>query len=286
MPKKYAEGKRDPSSIVYPHPSLKNVLHKTYGQLIYQEQLIKMAQILAGMTFVEADLLRKACAKKKKKLLDEIEPKFRQGCAKNKIQDSVINEMWQLCVEFGQYAFNEAHSTGYGFICYQTAYLKTYYTTEFICSLLTSEANKNDEALERMVGALKKEYPELEILKPDINKSKKMYYPVGDLKVISPFVSIKGVGKKVSDTIVDVRNEIGFFSSMDHFMRMINSGGKTMMSGSVAELLIDNNVFEIFGSKEDVTKEMKRFQSIKKIVAPNKSGDTDPTIKAKMKLLF
>jgi DNA polymerase III alpha subunit len=286
MPKKYKEGKDDPESIRYPHEKLKEVLSPTYGQLIYQEQLIKMAMILANMTFSQADELRRACAKKKDYLFAKIEPIFRNGCKNNNIPDQLINEMWSLAKEFGEYAFNRSHSTAYGYICYQSAWLKTYYPTEFICSLLTSEANKNDEKLEIMINSLKEEYPKLQILPPDINKSRKTYFPIGHLKVIAPFVSVKGIGKKVSDAIVECREDIEYYVSLEHFLRTINSSGKSVISETICKFLIDNDIFKIFGDKESLYNDLSRYNNIKKLTTPTKTRGTDPALASRIKSLF
>ena len=289
VPEKYAEGKNDPDSIIYPHPLLETILKDTYGVLCYQEQLIKMSQILAGFTFSEADGLRKACAKKVPEMLDLIEPKFRAGCKKNNISETVINEMWNQCIEFGSYAFNLAHSVGYGYITYQTAYLKTYYPAEFICSLLSSAAVKNDKKLEIVKSQLKKEYPKIEIIPPQINKSCKTYIPDVSKKgihLIAPFYSIKGVGQKVSDMIVEVREDIGSYHSMDQFLRNVNSGGKTAITSSVCDTLIHLGVFRELGTESEVREEMKRYESIKKIVSKGKKNFSDPTISARIPSLF
>jgi len=109
MHTKYAEAKKHPEDIEYSHPALKSILENSYGQLCYQEQLTQMAQVLAGFSYGEADMLRKACAKKKKEYLEKIKPKFYDGCRVNKVSEKVIDEMWSITTEFGQYAFNLSH---------------------------------------------------------------------------------------------------------------------------------------------------------------------------------
>jgi DNA polymerase-3 subunit alpha len=286
MPKLYAEGKANMDGIRYPHEKLVEILEPTYGQLCFQEQLIKMAQVLAGFTFAEADGLRKACAKKKAEMLNDIEPKFREGCKKNNIPGDVVDAMWTISVEFGAYAFNFAHSVAYGFITYQTAYLKTYYTAEFISSLLTSAAMQNDEKLDTVTENLKKEYHGLTILPPDVNMSEKTYIPSKNsgkrkIELIAPFLSIKGVGNKVSDAIVDVRNSgLGTFASVDHFFRAVNSSGKTTISNTIAEILVKIGSFKSFGSEDQVNQEIMMYQSLKKRVSKTKKRYADPILAA------
>ena len=288
MPKKYAEGKRNPDKVKYSHDDLIEILQPTYGELCYQEQLISMAQKLAGFTFAEADGLRKACAKKKKEMLDVIEPKFRKGCKANKIPEDVIEEMFSIIIEFGSYAFNRSHSTAYGAMCYQTAYLKTYYPAEFMSSLLTSAASTSDDKLDIVSSKLQEEYPKLDILKPTINGSGKSYVPVGASRttsqIIAPFFSLKGVGKKLSDSIVTLRDRErgGTFSCMREFLAAVNSGGKSIVTNSIGTLLIESGVFEEFGTKNQMKKEMMEFNAIKKITPRKGKSFTDPTILRRM----
>ena len=135
----YIAGKHKKRKIEYLHPKLKTILESTYGIAIYQEQIIKIAQDLAGFTFTEADVLRKAVGKKIKGLLSEQEEKFIKGIINNGIKKSVANEIWQWILPFAQYGFNRAHSTSYATIAYQTAYLKTHFPVEFMAAVLTSE---------------------------------------------------------------------------------------------------------------------------------------------------
>jgi DNA polymerase-3 subunit alpha len=290
MPKKYAMGKNNPDSVEYPHERLRTILEETYGELCYQEQLIAMAQKLAGFNFSEADKLRKVCGKKEKKMLKAIEPKFREGCIKNNIPEKTIDEMWNIAVEFGSYAFNKAHSVGYAYITYQTGFLKTYYPSEFICSLLTSAALSSDERLEYLIDKIKYEYPKIEILKPEINKSRYTFYPLNknkkEMKIISPLFSLKGVGKKVSDIIIEEREKIGVFPKMYSFLHTMSGLGKSVVSSSVGNILIDAGVFDEFGTRNEVREEMMRFNSIKKTATRGKKKFTDESVLGNMTSLF
>jgi len=256
--KKYRDGKNG-KHIECLHPKLEPILKTTYNLLIYQEQLIQMAQALAGFSFAEADKLRKACGKKDEKLLNEIIAKFKKGCRKNGISENVIEELSKISIDFGSYAFNRIHSTAYGFITYQTAYLKTYYTTEFICAILTSEAQKSDDKLEESINSFNKEYPQLKILSPNINKSKSTYYPSADFEIISPFVSIKGIGTRASEGIISKRPEDGFASVLD-FLVLID---KSAVDSKTIDLLLDNNTLEDFGGKNEIRTEIMKYERIK-----------------------
>ena len=134
----YINRKHGRSPIEYLHPLLEPVLEETYGIMIYQEQLIKAVQVLAGFTLAEADVLRKAVGKKIKKLLDQQEDKFKFGCKNNGISDYVARKFWALVEPFNRYGFNKSHAVCYAMIGYQTAYLKANYPTQFMVAELNS----------------------------------------------------------------------------------------------------------------------------------------------------
>jgi len=264
---KYRKSKDDPGSIKYSHPDLEPILKKTYGQLCFQEDLIKMAIKLAGFSFFEADGLRKACAKKEKILLDPIKPKFIEGCLKNKISQNVIDEMWEVAVAFGHYAFNLAHSAAYAFIAYQTAWLKTYYPMEFISTILTDKSKKDEETLEISIEKFLTEYKKLKILPVDVNFSKKTYYPEGDNSIRSPLDSIKGVGPKSSEEIV--KNQP--YVSVCDFMSRV---GSIFLNSREIEVLKQNNAFASFGTNEQVANEILSYQKMFDMTVRNKKTNT------------
>ena len=135
----YIAGKHKKKKVEYLHPKLKPILESTYGLPVYQEQVMKIAQELAGFTLSEADVLRKAIGKKIRKLLMAQKEKFIEGCQKNKISENVAQKIWHWIEPFARYSFNRSHSASYAMIAYQTAYLKTHFPVEFMASLLTSE---------------------------------------------------------------------------------------------------------------------------------------------------
>src|SRR5258708_2684047 len=120
----FIEGKHKPESVVYPHESLKSVLGETYGVMVYQEQILQIAHVMAGYSLSEADILRKAIGKKKKKLLDENKKRFIEQSKKNGYTKEVAEKVWGFIEAFANYGFNKAHAASYAMIAYQTAYLK------------------------------------------------------------------------------------------------------------------------------------------------------------------
>ncbi|MDO8609304.1 MAG: hypothetical protein Q7R95_02035 [bacterium] len=225
----------------------------------YQEQMIKICMDMAGFTFAEADTVRKACGKKKMDLMDKIGPKFKEGCKGNSISDHVASTVWEEIKATGEYAFNKAHSVGYGLICYQGAWLKTYYTTEFICAVLTSGVNKDSERLEYLIDSFKKEYTKLEILPPDVCKSKSYFSPDGKMKIVSPLIVIKGIGDRVSEHII---NNQPYCSIYDFIMKISTS----IVDSKSMELLIENNCFQSLGDKDEIMKEYKKSLQMKSAV--------------------
>ena len=217
----YIAKKNKEKEIKYIHPSLKPILDNTYSVLLYQEQVMKIAQDLAGFTLSEADILRKAMGKKIKKLLDEQKDKFIKGAIKNNVKKEVAEKIWKWIIPFASYGFNKSHSAGYATISYQTAWLKTNYPTEFMSSLLTSD-RKDVERLSLLIEECKR--MEIEVLPPDINESFVYFSVVPNKKQIRfGLAAIKNVGMAITETIVEERKNNGPFKSLNDFLSRIKS---------------------------------------------------------------
>ena len=209
-------GKRDPD---YIHPTLKEILKPTYGIIIYQEQVMQIAQILAGFTAGEADILRRAMGKKKKAELDRQKERFINGAIKNGITKDVANYVFTKIEPFAQYGFNKSHAAAYALIAYQTAYLKTYFKEDFIAATMSTELT-NTSKLREFVEELKR--LKVEIIRPSINKcfdefkavEGKIYYGLG---------AIKNVGKEAISNIIQEREKNGKFKSFKDFVSRVNS---------------------------------------------------------------
>ena len=131
----YIERKKDPSKVVYPHPLLEPILKETYGIMIYQEQVMQTAQVIGGFSLAQADTLRKAMSKKKLDVMQNLKEQFILGARKNRIKDSVSNEIFSIMEQFAGYGFNKSHSYAYSLVAYQMAYLKANYPLYFYQSL-------------------------------------------------------------------------------------------------------------------------------------------------------
>lgn len=237
----YIDRKHGRKEITYLHPSLEPVLKETYGIMIYQEQLIKAVQVLAGFSLAQADVLRKAVGKKIKKLLDEQEDGFKSGCKKMGVPDKIANTFWALVEPFNRYGFNKSHAMCYAMIAYQTAYLKANYPLQF----MLAEINSNDQIdrITELVSELKD--IGIKVSPPNINRSEERFTGV-DGAVVFSLSSIKGMNSKIIDNILSVRSEAGEFKSLDDFVMRLK---KNSVNKKVIELLAKSGSMDDWGER-------------------------------------
>src|SRR3990167_3345671 len=203
----YIKRKHGKERVTYLHPKLEPILKNTYGIAVYQEQLMQIAQSLAGFTLAEADTLRKAVGKKIRSLLEEQTEKFVSRMIENKIEKNIAKKLGELLEPFARYGFNRSHAASYALVAYQTAYLKTYYPLEFMASLM----NSDEKDVER-IGFLIKEAGELwiEVLSPEINYSDEGFAPQkkdDKLAIRFGLRAIKNVGSNVVRAIISEKSE-------------------------------------------------------------------------------
>ena len=247
----------------YIHPILKNILKSTYGIIIYQEQVMQIAQTLAGFTAGEADILRRAMGKKKKAELDKQKERFINGAIKNGITKDVANFVFTKIEPFAQYGFNKSHAAAYAMIAYQTAYLKTYHKEDFIAATMSTELT-NTSKLREFVEELKR--LKVEIVRPDINKCFAEFKAV-DGKIYYGLGAIKNVGYEAISNIINEREQNGKFKSFDNFISRVDSKdiNKLQLEG-----LTKAGVFDCFEKDRN-----KIFISIPKIIQQNKNINQD-----------
>jgi DNA polymerase-3 subunit alpha len=219
----YIAGKHHKRPVTYLLESLKPILEKTYGILVYQEQVMAMARDIAGFTAGEGYLLIKAVGKKIERLLNEQKDKFIQGAIKNKVSKRVAEQLWEFIEPFAHYGFNKSHSTGYALIAYQTAYLKANYPAQFMASLLTSDRDDSDRiAIEvqeaRALG--------IAVLPPDINESYSTFTVVRESLPAEPRIrfglaAVKQVGQNLVTAIIAERKANGPFTDIENFLQRI-----------------------------------------------------------------
>ena len=247
----------------YIHPTLKEILTPTYGIIIYQEQVMQIAQTLAGFTAGEADILRRAMGKKKKAELDKQKERFIDGALKNGIAKDVASFVFTKIEPFAQYGFNKSHAAAYALIAYQTAYLKTYYKEDFIAATMSTELT-NTSKLREFVEELKK--LKIEIVKPSINKCFSDFRAING-KIIYGLGAIKNVGFEAIKNIVNEREKNGLFKSFVDFINRVNSKDVNKLQ---LEGLVKAGAFDEFDSDRS-----KILNSIPKIIQKIKNINDD-----------
>lgn len=240
----YALRKNGQQDITPLHPelaeALEEILGGTYGLIVYQEQVMEIAQKLAGYTLAQADLLRRAMGKKKKAELDIQFEAFRQGMRNNGFSDASITALWEVLVPFSDYAFNKAHSAAYGMISYWTAYLKAHFPAEYMAALLTSVSDQKDKSAVylnecRRMG--------IQVLPPDVNESSATFSAVGE-DIRFGLAAIRNVGVGVVDLIRSSREEKGAFVSFHDFVKKVPS---SVLNKRCVESLIKGGAFDQLG---------------------------------------
>ncbi|HEX5493148.1 MAG TPA: DNA polymerase III subunit alpha [Mycobacteriales bacterium] len=219
---------------------LKDILDLTYGLIIYQEQVMAIAQKVAGYSLAQADLLRRAMGKKKKEILDKEFVPFRDGMRENGYGDRAIQTLWDILVPFADYAFNKAHSAGYGLVSYWTAYLKANYPAEYMAALLTSVKDDKDKGAVylnecRRMG--------IKVLPPDVNESDSNFTPRGtDIRF--GLSAIRNVGTNVVASVVRTRKAKGGFTDFFDFLRKVEA---SVCNKKVVESLVKAGAFDSLG---------------------------------------
>lgn len=239
----YAQRKHGRKAVVYPHPALEEALKDTYGIIVYQEQVMQVAVVMGGYSMGEADSLRKVMGKKLPELLPPHRERFVRGCVENGHTERSAGELFDLIVPFADYGFNASHACAYGYIAYQTAFLKAHHPTEFMSAVLTSVKDDKDRKpfyLDacRQMG--------IEVLPPDVNESGTNFSPAGadGAKIRFGLSAVRNVGAGVVEQIITARNKKGAFTSFADYCRKVDPG---VLTKRVLESLIVAGAFESMG---------------------------------------
>ena len=235
----YINRKNGKEKIDYIDPSLEVILKPTFGIMIYQEQIMQIAQVMADYTLGEADILRKAMSKKKKDILLKEQEKFKSRALKKGYDEKIINKVYDLMLKFAEYGFNKSHSIGYSIVAYKMAYLKAHYPRNFITYLLSMEVNDSVKTKQYIYEAKKNN---INILCPHINISDRKYKIESD-GIRYPLTNIKNVGISATEFIINERKN-GIFLDIYDFIRRCY--GKSVTSKTL-ESLIYAGVFDTFG---------------------------------------
>jgi len=209
--------KHGKTQISYLHPDLEPILKSTYGIAVYQEQVLQIARELAGFSYAEADVLRKAIGKKIKELLDEQREKFVQGMMGKGILKATAEQLFHFVEPFARYGFNKAHSTCYATVGFQTAYLKAHYPPEFMAALLNAE-QRNIERISFLMDECKK--MKLKVLPPDINESDQRF-TVSPLGIRFGLAAVKNVGEHIVEEVIKERDQHGAFLNIENLLERV-----------------------------------------------------------------
>ena len=237
----YADRKngRKPVEPIHPELSqpLQEILGDTYGLIVYQEQVMAIAQKVAGFTLGRADLLRKAMGKKNKEILDKEYIPFEAGMKANGFSNAAINRLWEVLIPFSDYAFNRAHSAGYGVVSFWTAYLKANFPTEYMAALLTSVRDDKDKSALYLSECRRMG---IKVLPPDVNESDAEYTPRGkDIRF--GLAAIRNVGEGVVAAIKSARTSKGAFTSFGDFLAKVDA---SVCNKKTIESLIKAGAFD------------------------------------------
>jgi len=233
----FINGKHGKIKVSYFLPQLKPILKETYGVILYQEQVMKIAQVLANYTMAEADELRKAVGKKKPEVMAKHRARFIDGAKDNNVKSQMAEKLFGLIEKFGGYGFNKSHSAAYAMIAYQTAYLKAHYPVQFMCSLLTQDMGNQDKTIKNIAEC---RTMGIKILPPDVNESQADFSVVED-QIRFGLAAVKNVGLKAVELVIAERDAHGRFSGLLDFCRRME-GSK--VNRRVLEGLIQCGAFD------------------------------------------
>jgi DNA polymerase-3 subunit alpha len=240
MVEQFIRRKHGEDQVEYPHPLLEETLRPTYGVIVYQEQVMKIAQVLASFSLGAGDLLRRAMGKKNAEEMAKQRGFFVDGCAGNGIEAKKANEIFDLMEKFAEYGFNKSHSAAYALISYHTAYLKAHYPVAFMAALMTSDMENQDKLLQYIASC---RAGDIELCPPDVNAGYP-HFSVKDNKILYGLAAVKNVGRDAVAEIVAERERSGPFTSLVDFTSRVNM---RKLTKRVIEYLIKSGACDGFG---------------------------------------
>lgn len=234
----FVECKHGHKEVVYDHPALEPILRDTYGMILYQEQVMQIAQVLAGFSLGEADLMRRAMGKKKKDEMARIRQRFIEGAVARGVNEQLAEQIFEKIEYFSGYGFNKSHSAAYALISYRTAYLKAHYPVEYLAALMTNAIGGKIEEMEKYFS----EAAEIgvKVLPPDVNESDK-HFTVSHGNIRFGLAAIKNVGEAAVEAIVSARERGGPFSSFTDFCERVDL---SIVNSRTLEALIKVGAFD------------------------------------------
>ncbi len=224
----YVRGRHNPSQVSFLHPALKDILGETYGCIVYQEQVMQICRTLAGYSYGQADLVRRAMAKRKPEIMEREEERFLSGCIQNGVEEETAKKIFLLMLDFASYAFSKSHAAAYAYLVYQTAYCRRFYPAQYYAALMNAFYGSGGKLVSYASHC---ETLRIRILPPEINKAKAAFSAEnGGIRF--GLQAIHGVGKQFALRVVAEREKNGMFSSLEDFCRRmagIDCGKTTLL---------------------------------------------------------
>jgi len=233
----------------YRIPQLQEILEDTYGVIVYQEQVMKIANRIGGFSLTESDRLRKAMAKKKREEMEVARPRFIEGAVKNKVPREEAEKLFEEISKFAEYAFNKSHSAAYALIAYQSAYLKANYPVFFLAALLSADMDDSDKVLKNLNEC---KAMGMKVLPPEVNESEKDFMVVGEDTIRFGLSAVKNVGEAAVEAVIEARREKGKFTSIYDFCERVDL---RKVNHRVVENLIKCGAFEGLGMNRATTQD-------------------------------
>ena len=241
MDREWVDRKHGRTEVSYPHPALEPVLKPTYGVIVYQEQVMQIAQVLAGYSLGGADLLRRAMGKKKPEEMAKERAKFEAGAAERGVDPKTATQIFDLMEKFAEYGFNKSHSAAYALVAYQTAWLKVHYPAEFMAAVLSSDMDNTDKVVmfldeARALG--------IDVSPPDVNASAFMFEASDGKHIRYGLGAVKGVGRGACEAIADERRAHGPYRDLLDFCKRVDS---SKLNRRTLEALISAGALDALG---------------------------------------
>ncbi|MFZ1720966.1 MAG: DNA polymerase III subunit alpha [Microgenomates group bacterium] len=261
----FIEGKHNPDTVKYPHESLIPILKETYGVMVYQEQILQIANVMANFSLGEADILRRAIGKKKKKLLDENKKRFTEESVKNGYERTVANKVWGFIEAFANYGFNKAHAASYAMIAYQTAFLKANYPVEYMTALMSIESGSNSALSDSRVAQAIEACKQMGIVvrPPSINKSDDDFTIESEQSSLENKAirfglnAIKHLGSAAIENILAIKKDGHVFNSLTQF---IHESDSRKVNKTSLEALIKVGAMDSFGTRSSMLENLEQIR--------------------------
>ena len=241
----YINRKHGREEVTYGHEAVEKILSTTYGVIVYQEQVMQIAQDLSGFTLGQADILRRAMGKKKKEEMERLRSTFIEGAVKKKVNERYAANLFDQIEQFAGYGFNRSHSVGYALIAYQTAWLKTHFPSEFMASVMSCDLG-NTDSIQIFVDDCRN--IGLNILKPDINKSSYRFEDKDSSTILYGLGAIKGIGESLVEKIVEERKKSEYKDLLDFCIRV----GFNRVNKRILTALIGSGAMDCLGERSSL----------------------------------